>query len=293
MVKRFFSGLFALALAVSNLSCVEPSEAPSVQLDVMVDRSGIVTSKNDRGYTITLSQARVVIENIAFAVGGEEHGKEGSGSAAQARAGIPLLSWFVRPAYAHPGHFEGGEVTGELNGRFVLDWLAKHQGPRKVGTAMLLYGEYTSANFVLGRGGVQDGLVATDPLFGHTAHLKGVATKDGVQVPFVAVLDAPKGREVLGVPFELEVSQTTRAPLGFRLHTLGVIKAESLFDGVEFGKLTRNDGGVAEIHAQTQDPEARRAYARIRRSLQTQEQFDIKATTMRALARQAVAPDAT
>lgn len=275
-----------LALGFFSLSCVGPREAPSVELDVMVDRSGIVTSKNDRGYTIKLSQARVVIENIAFAVGGEEHGEEGAGSGAQAS----LLSWFIGRAYAHPGHFEGGKVTGELNGRFVLDWLAVSPAPRKVGTATLLLGDYTSVNFVLGRGGSQDGLKPADPLFGHTALLRGVASKEGIEIPFVAQLDAPLGREVLGVPFTLEVNESTRSPLGFRLHTLGVIKAESLFDGVDFGKLARDEQGIAQIGAQTQDLETRRAYARIRRSFQTQEQFDIKATTMGELARLAAAP---
>lgn len=279
------SRLLWLGLALSS-ACAQPREAPSVELPVMVDRSGLVTSNNDLGYEIQLSRARVVIENIAFAVDGEAH--EHHEHVQQ----VGWMSWVFPVAYAHPGHFEGGEVTGELNGRFVLDWLAHHKTPQKVGTALLLYGRYTSANFRLGRGGAQDGLASSDPLFGHTALLSGVARKGEEKVNFVAVIDSPPGRQVLGIPFALEVNAATDAPLGFRLHTLGVIDEDSMFDGVDFAKLPLNEDGVAHIHGQTEDPTLRRAYARIRRSFQTQEQFDIKATTMKKLAKMAAQPPA-
>lgn len=267
-------------LAVTlGAGCVEPREAPSVQLPVMVDRSGIVPSRNDKGYEIKLQKARVVVKNIAFAVGGEEHGAKAASGKEQAS----LMRWLIPTAYAHPGHFEGGEVTGELTGRFILDWLSTDGEPREVGTALLLHGSYTSANFVLGRGGADDKLDPADSLFGHTAVLHGEASKGEIKVKFVAVIDSPKEREVLGIPFTLEVNERTRAPLGFRLHTLGVIEQESMFDGVDFSALELDKDGVARIAPGSQDAAGRRAYSLIRRSFQTQEQFDIKATSMQEL----------
>lgn len=266
--------------------CLEPREAPFVELPVMVDRSGIVPTKTDRGYEIRLHKARVVVENIAFAVGGQEHGAQGESAGLQAS----LLGWLFPSAYAHPGHFEGGEVTGELNGRFVLDWLSTDTNPQLVGTAFLLHGRYTSANFLLGRGSQADRLSAADPLFGHTAVIHGEAKKGEQRVKFVATIDSPPGREVLGIPFELDVNERTRAPLGFRLHTLGVIEQASWFDGVDFASLQLDDQGVAQIYAGTQDPASRRAYTLIRRTFQTQEQFDIKATSMKQLKKMASTP---
>lgn len=274
--------LLLLAGLVSVSACMEPREAPSVDLEVMVDRSGIVPGKNDRGYEIRLQKARVVVKNIAFAVGGQEHG-----AAAPAEAQASLMHWIFPRAYAHPGHFEGGEVTGELSGRFVLDWLSSSGTPQEVGTAHLLHGRYTSANFVLGRGGQEDQLRPEDPLYGHTAVIEGEARKGGDTVKFVAIIDSPQEREVLGIPFELEVNEKTTAPLGFRLHTLGVIEQDSMFDGVDFSSLELDAQGVARIYAGTQDTESRRAYTLIRRSFQTQEQFDIRATSMRTLRKQA------
>lgn len=249
----------------------------------MVDPSGIVSFTNDRGYRIRLTSARVVVKNIAFAVDGHAH------DAPQTHADIQasLLSWIMPTAHAHPGHFEGGEVTGELQGRFVLDWLARNPTPQKVGTALLLLGNYTSANFVLGRGNEADSLDPQDPLLGHTAVISGVASKDGTALRFQALLDSAPGREVLGIPFELQVSAQTSAPLGFRLHTLGVIGDGSLFDGVDFAGLTLDKDGVAQITANHQNSTARQAYTRLRRRFQTHDQFDIQATTMQELAKHA------
>lgn len=268
------------ALGVMSASCVPPREAPSVQLQVMADPSGLHHSRNDLGYEIHLHQARVVVQNLAFAVDGEAHGEEDAPQAS-------LLSWFIPRAYAHPGHFEGGEVTGELKGRFVLDWFAHSSAPQAIGTAFLLVGNYTSANFLLGRGGPQDGLAPEDPLYGHTAILRGQARKGGQVVDFLVEIDSVEGREVIGIPFELQVSEDTRGPLGFRLHTLGVIDQQSLFNGIDFSKLRAGPDGVVHIHGQSEGAVDRLAYTRIRRGLQTQEQFDIQATTVEKLARQA------
>lgn len=251
----------------------------------MVDRSGIVPCKNDKGYEISLQKARVVVKNIAFAVGGQEHR-----SAAFSKLQASLMQWVFPRAYAHPGHFEGGEVIGELRGRFVLDWLSGAAEPQQVGTAYLLYGEYTNANFVLGRGSVEDKLDASDPLLGHTAVIHGVAKKGPEQIKFIAIIDSADGREVQGIPFKLEVNEGSSAPLGFRLHTLGVVDQDSLFDGVDFAALELDQEGVARIYAGTRDPASQHAYTLIRRSFQTQEQFDIQATSMTTLRKQAALP---
>lgn len=276
MITRFQKALAAAALIMAA-SCTPPREAPSVELQVMADPSGLRRSRNDLGYEIRLSEARVVVQNIAFAVDGEAH-EEGDSLQAS------LLSWVIPQAYAHPGHFEGGEVTGELQGRFVLDWFAKSSAPTPIGTAFLLVGNYTSANFLLGRGGDKDGLAPGDPLYGHTAILRGQAKKGDQIVDFLVEIDSAEGREVIGIPFELQVSEHTRGPLGFRLHTLGVIDQQSLFNGIDFLKLQPDADGLIRIHGNSSENADRRAYTRIRRIFQTQEQFDIQATTLEKLA---------
>lgn len=97
------------------LACSGPKEAERVRLPVVLDRSGVETVTTNLGYVVTLSEARMVLDDLAFATAGEAH---------TASAFERLWGHIIPTAWAHPGHFQGGDITGELPGRFFLDWLA-------------------------------------------------------------------------------------------------------------------------------------------------------------------------
>jgi len=57
--------------------------------------------------------------------------------------------------------------------------------------------------------------VATDDgLLGHTALFRGTASRDGTTVQFVALLDAPVGRTLIGAPFQYEITKHGESPIG-------------------------------------------------------------------------------
>jgi len=187
------------------------------------------------GYVVTLSELRVAIQDIQFTIEGETH------------AGLleRLHRMALPQALAHPGHYAGGEVTGELRGTFLLDFFAQSDTP--LGTGTLLEGEYHGANFTFRRATTADGLAANDPLLGHTAVMRGTALRDGKTFHFQAVLDIDEGTQMVGAPFTLRVQRETNVVL--RLEILAVdpsTEQDSLLDGIDFAALdTDGDGNVS------------------------------------------------
>lgn len=260
----------ALAFSALTLSaCGEPEETPRVELPVVVDSSGLARVANDLGYEITLTDARVMVENIVFTIAGEAH------SASLWKRVSDVL---VPSAFAHPGHFQGGDVTGELRGRFELNWL--EDTTQQLGSATLLVGAYQSANFTFIRATEEDGLSSEDPLLGHTALLRGTAVLDGIEtkaIDFTVILDSPSDRELVGAPFDLTVRETTTEELGLRLLTLDPLEGDTLFDGIDFTALDQDDGGEVTIKPSATDSSLVHAYNLIRRNLQTHDHFDVVA----------------
>lgn len=260
MMKRM------MTLALALCSCGSPEEAARVQLPVAVDASGIQKVTTDSGYEVTLTSARLMVEDFEFTIAGEAH------SSLWQR-----LSEFVLPtAYAHPGHYSGGDVTGELSGRYLIDWFG---ASATLGEATLLVGDYESANFSFARGTADDGLASNDPLLGHTAVLEGTASKGGQTVRFSVVIDAPEDRELIGAPFDFEVSEGSTAQLGFRLLPLDPYENDSLFDGVDFAALDADGDGTLSIGpSEKNDSSILDAYNQLRRTFLTHDHFDIRAT---------------
>ena len=236
-----------------------------MELPVVVDPSGIGTIANDLGYEVTLREARVMVENLAFTIAGEAH---------TASLWKRVSDFLVPSAYAHPGHFQGGDVTGELRGRFELNWLGG--GASELGNATLLVGTYESANFTFIHATEDDGLAADDPLLGHTAVLRGTATKDAA-INFTVVIDSPEGRELIGAPFEFEVKETSTEQLGIRLGTEDPLEGDTLFDGIDFSALDEDGDGLLAIGPEATSPTVVEAYNLLRRTFQTHDHFDIRA----------------
>lgn len=264
----------ALPIVFATLACA-PSEAPRVELEVVVDGSGLGEATTDLGWTITFAQARLAIADLEFTTAGEVH------EARTPELGAWLLSLVLPSAHAHPGHYQGGEIIGELPGEYVLDFVAGDGA--SLGLATLIVGDYTAANFVFRRANAEE-LAADDPLVGHTALLQGSASKDGEVVAFTLLIDSPIDRELVGAPFEYTVDETTQAQLGVRLLDTDPIEGDHLFDGIDFAALDAADGAadgtlvlvdpeLEPAQAQAQDD----AYNHIRRDFQTHDLFDAQA----------------
>jgi len=212
------------------------SEEPTpVPLPVVVDDAGVTACTTAEGWTVELDRARVAVADLEFTIAGETHA-----------AWWPRLAdLLIRPAHAHPGHYAGGEVTGELAGSFLLE-LTPPAGAA-LGDASLLPGEYQGLNLRHRRADAGDGLDATDPLVGHTAVLAGRATREGRTVRFAASLDVPAGTQTVGGPFTLEVTAQTRRTLGLTLYTVDPSEQDTLFDGLDFAALDEDGDGEVTI----------------------------------------------
>ncbi len=246
-----------VAVALVFWSGCAAEEAPRIELQVVVDGSRVVPTKTDLGYTVELSDARMVLNDVLFTVRGEAHASRGKS----------LRDWLIAPANAHPGHYQGGEISGEMPGRFVVDFLAGDGAA--MGTATLLTGSYESANFTFGHGDADDGLM------GKTAVLAGVATRDsdGKTFTFAAQIDSPKGRDLVGAPFNMNVTAQTSGKVGFRLTPTDPYGNKSLFDGIDFAALADGDDLITFSESEDNE-EIRENYFRLRRTFQTHDHFE-------------------
>lgn len=262
-MNRRAAGVVTVSLLVLH-ACDSAEEAPRVELAVAVDASAVTTVTNDLGYEIALTEARAAVENLAFAVAGEGH---------TVSLWQQVSDVLVPTAYAHPGHFQGGDVAGELRGRFILNWLPASDA--EIGRATLLAGVYKSANFMFIRASAEDGITSDDLLFGHTAILRGQATKGATRIDFVARIDSPEARELIGAPFEYEVTADSRARLGVRLTTADLLEGDTLFDGLDFVALDADGDGQLVIEETSSDTAIVNALNQLRRTFQTHDHFDI------------------
>lgn len=262
--------VFPLLLAVTSLGACEAREAPRVELEVVSDGSGVHPVTTDLGWTVSLSEARVAIADLRFTTAGEVHDRQPK------RTGELLLGLMLGRAHAHPGHFQGGEVIGELPGDHILDPFAIEPS---LGVATLIVGDYSAVDFELRRADELDG---DDPLAGHSMWLAGTATRDTVEIAFTAAIDSPIGRELVGAPFEVTISDGDERVLGLRLLIEDPYEGDSVFDGLDFAALDAADGAIDGVVALI-DPERAPAQAEalgdaynlLRRTLQTHDHFDV------------------
>ncbi|MBK8012946.1 MAG: hypothetical protein IPK13_16520 [Deltaproteobacteria bacterium] len=290
----------AIAIAHGSLlvSCASSEEAPQVSLPVAVDASGLPTVTNDLGYSVELQEARLMVKDLTFAIAGEAH-------ASSRPLWQRLADGLIARAYAHPGHYQAGDVTGELRGRFLLSWLRDGSPPTDpepttLGQAMLLAGAYKSANFVFAEAMESDGVSADDPLLGHTAILRRLATPTTIgstttpsrPIPFVALIDAPKDRAVIGIPFVFDVGPKTTAQLEVRLLLTDPEEGDTLFDGIDFSTIIPEDDDGEPDGSLQGDSDPRTvvlsadastaaisdAYNRLRRTFQTHDHFEVQAS---------------
>jgi len=217
-----------------GLGCTPSQEAQRVQMEVEVDDATLAIGDNDLGWSVELGAARLAVVDLQFSILGEMH---------EASAWLP--SWVIGRAWAHPGHLAGGDVTGELRGAFVLDWVAG--GGKRLGSAEMLTGTYQGLNFGFRVAAAGEGLTAEDPLLGHTAYFAGTARKAGREVVFTAQIDIDAGTQMVGAPFDLEVERSEQALLAIQFAPVDPIEGLSLFDGLDFAALDLDGDDVVAI----------------------------------------------
>lgn len=224
---------------LSLLGCAGSGDTEPVQVSVPVRVAAHdpAPSMNDLGWTVTLTEARVMAADFALRVGDEQH----------ASLLTPLTRLLLPSAHAHPGHGAGGEIVGELLGRFVLDFAAPE--PVAVGDATALLGPLSALDFTLVNATVDDLATADDPLAGAAAVLAGTATSDESAVSFVARLVVDEDRPVEAIPLAQAVSLTEgeNPSLDLALVLEDPFEPDHFFDGVDFGALALDDDGVAYL----------------------------------------------
>ena len=246
----------ALTAALSLAACAEPSEAPRVQAAVLPDADMLAPAATNTGWSVRLERVQIAARALEFTIRGEEHS---------------ALDWLVPSAYAHPGHTQGGEVTGVMPGAFVLTYPAP-QPATQLGEATLIAGDYEGANFTFSQLTAAD-VMAGDPA-GHTAILVGTATREQESVPFTMLLDAPGDRQLIGAPFRQSVqSGAQELRLALRFSPTDRFEGKTIFDDIDFAALASPDQPV--ILSSEGEPEVVEAYNLIRRRFLTSDYFDV------------------
>lgn len=247
------------AVAAWGAACSEAREPERVELPVVADGAGLERVTTDLGYEVELHSASLVADDLMFTIAGEEH------------SSLERLLGFVIPtAHAHPGHYQGGSVTGELAGHFIVRFEPGRS--HELGTATLLVGDYQALDLTLSRAAEGD-VEKSDLLLGHTAVMSGTATLGDVSLDFEIALDAPDERELVGIPFDATITTQTRGPLVLRLTPLDPLEEDTLFDGIDFVALDFDGNGFVHIDPRAMDEAIVAAYNRVRRAFQTHEHF--------------------
>lgn len=257
---RQFGALSLLLVSCWLAGCSDSQEARQVELPVVTDGEGLVPATTDLGYLVELSSASLAADNLEFTIAGESH----------TSFWRKVSDALVAVAHAHPGHYQSGEVTGELPGHFILRFAPAEA--QAVGTATLLVGSYRAVNLTLALASATD-VEEGDPLVDHSAVLTGSATKDNVTIDFQVIIDSPADRKLIGIPFEAEITESAKPSLALRLSTRDELENDTLFDGLDFLALDRDADGTVVIEPSASDPADVAAYNRIRRVFQTHDHF--------------------
>ncbi len=267
----------ALAVGAVVVACGESVQSERVAASVVIDASALTTVTTDLGYEVEVSLVRVVARDFAF-----QAPPEGAATSWLERAS----DFLVPVAHAHPGHNEGGQTTGELAGRFVVDF--SDDGAR-IGTAELLVGRYESIEFVFDRA-TQGDVEVGDPLLGHTFEVEGTATKGDFSLAFRFLVDAPVGRVLEDALAEFEIASGEEPTLAFQFATSEPYEGTTLFDAIDFAALEPGadsssmggaggaapSDGVLVIDPDTSDDAAVSAYQHLLRALGTHHYYVVE-----------------
>ncbi|MEM6733028.1 MAG: hypothetical protein AAF658_15835 [Myxococcota bacterium] len=211
------------ALCACLCACGGGEAASEVTVSVRAD-SLISTADTDLGYQVSVERFAVSLRDFRFV----DYG-------ATETAWLEGLSEMLIPsAHAHPGHVQGGDTLGVMEGRFAVDFL----GDAELGKAQLLAADYDALDVGLSVFQESDGVLNDAMPLGLTMILSGTATRAGESVPFEVRVQAPEDRELIGIPFEFEVAADESRTLVLRFSTREPFRPDHhLFDGIDFATM--------------------------------------------------------
>ncbi len=238
MIRKTIVSFIALNAILFGFAVCSPSgdEPVQVEFPVTADGGGIAVCTTALRWEVTVTDFVVAIKNLEFTIEGETHASL-----------LRRISDVIVPsALAHPGHYAGGDVTGELAGEWVIDFV---NGTTLVpGTAVLLEGDYNGMNLWFATA-TAAGSPADHPVIGHTAYIAGTATDGTSTVPFEAFIDMEGEVRMVGGVFELVVDEDTEASLVLQVQTIDPFENDTLFEDIDFAALPVNGDGVAQMAA--------------------------------------------
>jgi len=254
----------AVALAALSGGCgSESREAREIEVPVVVDPAASDPVETDEGWKVVVEALWMSLRDLAFTTEGRMH-------AARSAPGGRLIDWVVPAARAHPGHRAGGDVIGELNGTWTVDWL--DSGRRALGDATMLEGEYNGANFGFGEIDPDAAGEPPESAVGSAIYLRGTAEKGDRRVAFEAAIEQPEDRRVIGAEMSYEVSGETGDRLVLRAAPEEPEEGDTWFDGIDFAGLEDDrDDGPARI------AEGESAYNRLQKAFRRHEHYRIEA----------------
>ncbi len=217
--------LYALA-GVTAAGCTDSEEAVRVELPVTTAANAFAPATTDLGYVVSVSEMQAAVSMIQFTIEGEMH------QDVETPPGT----------LAHPGHYAGGEITGELAGDHVLAWNGQPHDPLGMGT--LIVGDYQGANFTFRAATADDNVPA---LTGHAIHLAGTIAKDGTTRPFDLLIDVEVDTAIIGAVFEDVITETSTESLAIAFYPTDPYENDTPFDTVDFFALETTAAGAIEI----------------------------------------------
>jgi hypothetical protein len=221
--------LRTLTLLVCLTACSETAtEAKRVQVELWGGSIEASSTPSDTGWTVELDSAQFAATNLELTILGETH-------LAQPTQRWPAVVWslFGGTARAHPGHYAGGEVTGEVVGPFVVNYGGA--GAQALARGEALAGDYNGANLTF---------THADALGGASVRLVGRATDaEGTVVPFDTALDLDEGVQVVGLPYDADLGAGEVHRVSLVLQVRDDETGGHLFDGIDFQNI-----GAAETN---------------------------------------------
>ncbi len=275
---RLIAAVLLASLALLSITACddEAEESPRLTLDAVAAPLDASEVETDLGYTVKLTGATLNLRSVEFTVRGDLHtARLDTRSSTRLNARLDTLfkslSLFTPAiAHAHPGHAQLGDITGELPGDYTVTF-GTDETP--IGTASLLAGTYTSANLKL-----------FNPVdTGHGITLTASATgNDGTRYALTAniavVTDSTGNRDLVGIPFAHEIAPDATGTIAFHLLEKDPYEDDTLFDGVDFAKVSQPGATENAPRVVTPSPDAvgdaLTAYEALRRTLQLHDQYE-------------------
>lgn len=213
------------------------------QLEIKDDLTRAKT--NSLGWSVTLSKAYLSVGALYYYSGDPVLSQRPVLSSGRRSAFAALGDFFIKPAYAHPGHYIEGAAMGQMLEPVTVDLLA---GSLHLADGDGVTGLTNSARFMWQA--PAKGKLA--PLLeGHVILTQGTATKDGVSIPFVAkadeteVLDGDGKAEVAGCAFGAKPGEVGIEMDGDGTVTLTLVPSV-WFDQVDFAYVAPGATGAPE-----------------------------------------------